>query len=197
MGREFTKWLDFKYERLSDFCFYCGKLDHAKKYCHAYLQKCDESLIPPIWPYDILLRGKENSSEKPLPLRYPHALAITIVDLDLSDLSQGGQMMNPFMTQSISFAPFLNSNMASYSCLSALRNSQSIMIPTLINPNNSMDCVSFGTTCNSSYSMSHSSHLASISTDSFIVSDSLALTNPELVHATHSLAEALPSLALG
>uniref|UniRef100_A0A803Q009 DUF4283 domain-containing protein n=1 Tax=Cannabis sativa TaxID=3483 RepID=A0A803Q009_CANSA len=30
MGREFIKWLDFKYERLPDFCFFCGKLDHTK-----------------------------------------------------------------------------------------------------------------------------------------------------------------------
>ncbi|KAM6582390.1 hypothetical protein CsatB_009392 [Cannabis sativa] len=33
MGREFIKWLDFKYERLPDFCFFCGKLDHTKRYC--------------------------------------------------------------------------------------------------------------------------------------------------------------------
>ncbi|KAM6577649.1 hypothetical protein CsatB_029486 [Cannabis sativa] len=37
-GREFVKWLDFKYERLPDFCFFCGKLDHTKRYYRAYLQ---------------------------------------------------------------------------------------------------------------------------------------------------------------
>uniref|UniRef100_A0A803Q2E4 Uncharacterized protein n=1 Tax=Cannabis sativa TaxID=3483 RepID=A0A803Q2E4_CANSA len=123
-------------------------------------------------------------------------LGITIVDFDLFDFSQGGQMMNPFLTHSIGFAPLLNSNMASISYLIAPKNSQSIMIPTPINPNNTMDYVPFGTTSNNSYSMSHSSCLTSISTDSIIVSDSLAFNNSELVHATHSLAEALPSLAL-
>uniref|UniRef100_A0A803QPZ5 Zinc knuckle CX2CX4HX4C domain-containing protein n=1 Tax=Cannabis sativa TaxID=3483 RepID=A0A803QPZ5_CANSA len=182
MGREFTKWLDFKYERLPDFYFYYGKLDHTKKYCHAYLQKCDESLVPPPCPYDLLLHGKEKSFEKPMPFQYPYAPAIITADLDLSDFPNGGQVMNRFLTHSIGFAPLLNSNVASISCLSAPRYSQSVMIPTLINPN---------------HTVNQSSCLTSISTDSIIVSDSPALNNSELVHAAQSLAEALPSLDLG
>ncbi|XP_060969593.1 uncharacterized protein LOC133036849 [Cannabis sativa] len=30
-GREIIKWLFFKYERLPDFCYFCGKLDHTRK----------------------------------------------------------------------------------------------------------------------------------------------------------------------
>uniref|UniRef100_A0A803NY15 Reverse transcriptase domain-containing protein n=1 Tax=Cannabis sativa TaxID=3483 RepID=A0A803NY15_CANSA len=133
MGREFTKWLDFKYERLSDFCFYCGKLDHTKKYCHAYLQKCDESLVPPPCPYDLLLRGKEKLSEKPLPFQYPHAPAITIADVDISDSPQGGQVVNPFFQLLYGFHP---SSQLSYGfgllfkCPSEL--CQSLVLPCLV-----------------------------------------------------------------
>ncbi|XP_021757945.1 uncharacterized protein LOC110722981 [Chenopodium quinoa] len=33
VGSATTKWIDVKYERLSDFCFYCGILDHTDREC--------------------------------------------------------------------------------------------------------------------------------------------------------------------
>uniref|UniRef100_A0A803NHN6 Uncharacterized protein n=1 Tax=Cannabis sativa TaxID=3483 RepID=A0A803NHN6_CANSA len=159
--------------------------------------KCDESITPPPCPNDLLFRGKEKPAEKPLSFQYPHPPAITITNMDLTNFPHGSQMMNPFLTQPFSFAPLLNSNVASVSCLSAPRNSHSIMIPTPINPNNSMECMSPAINCNTFNSISNIPPSASMSTDSIIVNDSPTLTNPELVTAAHSLAEALPSLVLG
>uniref|UniRef100_A0A803PAT1 Zinc knuckle CX2CX4HX4C domain-containing protein n=1 Tax=Cannabis sativa TaxID=3483 RepID=A0A803PAT1_CANSA len=177
MGREFTKWLDFKYERLPNFCFYCGKLDHTKKYCHAYLQKCDESIVPPHCPYDRLLCGKEKLSEKPLPFEYPHAPAITIADLDITDFPHEGQPSNSFLAHSVGFTSLLNSQMASLSNLSAHGRSSSVMIPTPMNPNLYVS--------------------QPVVTDSTIVSDTPASVTPDMIHAAHSLAAAMPSLGLG
>uniref|UniRef100_A0A803PA23 Zinc knuckle CX2CX4HX4C domain-containing protein n=1 Tax=Cannabis sativa TaxID=3483 RepID=A0A803PA23_CANSA len=67
LGREIIKWIDFKYEQLPEICYFCGKLDHTRKYCHAYLQKCDESPTLPPCPFTILLRGKEKPAEKVHP----------------------------------------------------------------------------------------------------------------------------------
>uniref|UniRef100_A0A803NK24 Zinc knuckle CX2CX4HX4C domain-containing protein n=1 Tax=Cannabis sativa TaxID=3483 RepID=A0A803NK24_CANSA len=185
MGREFVKWLDFKYERLPDYCLYCGMLDHTKKYCHAYLQKCDESISPPPCPYDLPLRGKEKPAERQSPFQYPHPPAITITDMDLAGFPQGSQFPNPFLNYPFSFTPLLNSNVASVASLTGTCQSYNVMIPTPVNPNLSLG-----------FSLSGSSLSAPLHTDSIIVNDSLSFTNPELNSAARSLAEALPSLIL-
>uniref|UniRef100_A0A803L340 CCHC-type domain-containing protein n=1 Tax=Chenopodium quinoa TaxID=63459 RepID=A0A803L340_CHEQI len=33
-GPSSSKWIDMKYERLADFCFYCGRLDHTDRDCN-------------------------------------------------------------------------------------------------------------------------------------------------------------------
>uniref|UniRef100_A0A803NK86 Zinc knuckle CX2CX4HX4C domain-containing protein n=1 Tax=Cannabis sativa TaxID=3483 RepID=A0A803NK86_CANSA len=185
MGREFIKWLDFKYERLPDYCLYCGMLDHIKKYCHAYLQKCDESISPPPCPYDLPLRGKEKPTERQSPFQYPHPPAITITDMDLTGFPHGSQFPNPFLNYPFSFTPLLNSNVASVAGLTGSCQSYNVMIPTPVNPNHSLG-----------FSLSGSSLSAPLHTDSVIVNDSPGFTNPELTSAARSLAEALPSLIL-
>uniref|UniRef100_A0A803QGZ7 Zinc knuckle CX2CX4HX4C domain-containing protein n=1 Tax=Cannabis sativa TaxID=3483 RepID=A0A803QGZ7_CANSA len=220
MGREFTKWLNFKYERLSDFCFYCGKLDHTRKYCHAYLQKCDESLVPPPCPYDLLLRGKEKLFEKLLPFQYPHAPAITIADVDISHFPQGGQVVNPFLSYSMGLTSLLNSHMASASCLSAPCNSASVMIPTHVNPNQGLaggffnpvnvsapspadginPSMSSGGQVNQegsgSIPMRYAPGFSSVSTDSIIVSANHSDSSFAFSNAARSLVDALPTLVL-
>uniref|UniRef100_A0A803LAK0 Zinc knuckle CX2CX4HX4C domain-containing protein n=1 Tax=Chenopodium quinoa TaxID=63459 RepID=A0A803LAK0_CHEQI len=33
MGQNKSRWVDTKYERLADFCFFCGRLDHTEREC--------------------------------------------------------------------------------------------------------------------------------------------------------------------
>uniref|UniRef100_A0A803LW54 Zinc knuckle CX2CX4HX4C domain-containing protein n=1 Tax=Chenopodium quinoa TaxID=63459 RepID=A0A803LW54_CHEQI len=33
MGQNKPRWVDVKYERLAEFCFFCGRLDHTEKEC--------------------------------------------------------------------------------------------------------------------------------------------------------------------
>ncbi|KAF4377141.1 hypothetical protein F8388_017545 [Cannabis sativa] len=40
-------WLEFRYENLSDFCHYCGRLSHIMNHCAEFLAKCDSSSVPP------------------------------------------------------------------------------------------------------------------------------------------------------
>uniref|UniRef100_A0A803P2Z4 Zinc knuckle CX2CX4HX4C domain-containing protein n=1 Tax=Cannabis sativa TaxID=3483 RepID=A0A803P2Z4_CANSA len=185
MGREFIKCLDFKYERLPDYCLYCGKLDHTRKYCHAYLHKCDESITPPPCPYDLPLRGKEKPTEKQSPFQYPHPPAITINDMDLTDFPHGNQFPNPFLNYLFSFTPLLNSNVTSVTGLTGSCQSYNVMIPTPVNPNYSLG-----------FSMTGSSLFVLLHTDSVVVNDTPGFTNPELTSVARSLAEALPSLIL-
>uniref|UniRef100_A0A803PJH0 Reverse transcriptase domain-containing protein n=1 Tax=Cannabis sativa TaxID=3483 RepID=A0A803PJH0_CANSA len=132
MGREFVKWIDFKYERLPDFCFFCGKLDHTKRYCHFYLQKCDETQTDPPCPYTILLRGKEKIVDKSMPFQYPHPPAITLVDHAAVNLHHPTRN---FLDNIISFPSFLTGNGSSGSHFLSPYTSSSVMIPTPLNPN--------------------------------------------------------------
>ncbi|KAF4375542.1 hypothetical protein G4B88_022189 [Cannabis sativa] len=118
------------------------------------------------------------------------------------------------------YTPLLNSHMASVSCLSAPRSSVSVMIPTPVNPNQGLvggffnpmvttsiatgatpapSMTSGGMVCSEgpgSLSSIFSQGLSSVSTDSVLVSANSSSSNPDLVAAARSLADALPSLAL-
>uniref|UniRef100_A0A803PE26 Zinc knuckle CX2CX4HX4C domain-containing protein n=1 Tax=Cannabis sativa TaxID=3483 RepID=A0A803PE26_CANSA len=132
MGREFVKWIDFKYERHPDFCFFCGKLDHTKRYCHFYLQKCDESQSEPPCPYTILLRGKEKIVDKSMPFQYPHPPAITVVDHAPVNLNLPTRN---FLDNIISFPSFLAATGISGPNFLSPYTSSTVMIPTPLNPN--------------------------------------------------------------
>uniref|UniRef100_A0A803M277 CCHC-type domain-containing protein n=1 Tax=Chenopodium quinoa TaxID=63459 RepID=A0A803M277_CHEQI len=46
MGGGATKWLGFKYERLGDFCYYCGRLGHNDKECsHVEVEDDDDGCV--------------------------------------------------------------------------------------------------------------------------------------------------------
>lgn len=53
-------WIQFKYERLPQFCFFCGILGHADKFC-AKLFECSE--VPQERPYDSSLRAQVGRSQ--------------------------------------------------------------------------------------------------------------------------------------
>ncbi|KAL2893115.1 E3 ubiquitin-protein ligase RNF19A [Bienertia sinuspersici] len=38
-----SKWMDIKYERLGDFCYYCRKLGHIDRKCDAINDECNAS----------------------------------------------------------------------------------------------------------------------------------------------------------
>ncbi|XP_021770736.1 uncharacterized protein LOC110734918 [Chenopodium quinoa] len=44
-----TKWVGFKYERLGDFCYYCGRIGHNDKDCDA--KDCREGDSPIVFQY--------------------------------------------------------------------------------------------------------------------------------------------------
>lgn len=54
-GRTTSKWVGVKYERLEDFCFFCGKLDHVEKECQRPVKNIsDDDMVYQYGPY---LRG--------------------------------------------------------------------------------------------------------------------------------------------
>uniref|UniRef100_A0A803QQN9 RNase H type-1 domain-containing protein n=1 Tax=Cannabis sativa TaxID=3483 RepID=A0A803QQN9_CANSA len=166
MGREFIKWLDFKYERLPDFCFFCRKLDHTKKYRLAFLPKCDELFSEPLCPYNILLRGKEKISKKSHPFQYPHHPTITMVNYQPVNLNLPPQHLS---AHSITFLSFLNLNANFTGPFVPPQSTFVIMMPTPMNPNTTNIAPSF-TRPNFDISM-RSSAFTSYSTDSLIVAD--------------------------
>uniref|UniRef100_A0A803PY77 Zinc knuckle CX2CX4HX4C domain-containing protein n=1 Tax=Cannabis sativa TaxID=3483 RepID=A0A803PY77_CANSA len=198
MGREFTKWLDFKYERLPDFCFYCGRLDHTRRFCQSYLQKCDENPVPPPSPYTILLRGKEKSMDKSGPFDYPHPPAFSISELPQQPFPLNQGMSNPFLAQSYTFTGLLNSTIKPSSFLGSPVNSSVLMIPTPVNPNlSTQGTSSFPEYITHMHYGSVPSHMTIAPTDSTIVSDHSDIQHPEVIRAARSLADAIPSLDLG
>uniref|UniRef100_A0A803P950 Reverse transcriptase domain-containing protein n=1 Tax=Cannabis sativa TaxID=3483 RepID=A0A803P950_CANSA len=190
IGREFTKWLDFKYKRLPDFGFYCGKLDHTRKYCQAYLQKRDENLFSPPSPYNILLRGKEKSGDKPGLFDYPHPPAISVSEMHPPLPHQG--TMNPFLMQPLSFTALLNSTMGQGSYIDVSPNSNVIMMPTLVNPNfTELAPLQTDASNTNLYLGVTSSPLVSIHTDYVVTFDTPGFQNPELMMVARSLVDAI------
>uniref|UniRef100_A0A803QPY7 Zinc knuckle CX2CX4HX4C domain-containing protein n=1 Tax=Cannabis sativa TaxID=3483 RepID=A0A803QPY7_CANSA len=158
MGREFIKWLDF--------CFYCGRLDHTKRYCHAFLQKCDETLSEPLCPFTILLRGKEKISDKSVSFQYPHPPAITLLDIppvDLNILARGS------LGPTIRFPSFFTNQVTSGFHFTPSHQSVVVMIPTPLNPNVGGMIPPFGRSGISS--SSNPSSFTSYSTDFILVAD--------------------------
>ncbi|KAI7988460.1 Uncharacterized protein LOK49_LG13G02233 [Camellia lanceoleosa] len=63
-------WVDFKYERLSIFCYFCGLLGHTDRDCDAKLSSAEGSRI------DVMQYGAWKENEGPLPsIPKPGALA--------------------------------------------------------------------------------------------------------------------------
>uniref|UniRef100_A0A803QGZ0 RNase H type-1 domain-containing protein n=1 Tax=Cannabis sativa TaxID=3483 RepID=A0A803QGZ0_CANSA len=166
MGREFVKWIDFKYERLPDFCFFCGKLDHKKKFCVAFLQRCDELLTEPLCPYNILLRGKEKITDKTQPFQYPHPPAITMVNYQPVNLNMPPEH---FSAQTINFPSFLSLNDHFTRPFASPTSTGVLMMPTPSNPNFPV-ASSQPTRPNFDISLRPSAFI-SYSTDSLIVAD--------------------------
>lgn len=55
-GPSTTKWIDIKYERLADFCFYCGRLGHVDRECQFHDDN-DDSKKEIVYQYHILIVG--------------------------------------------------------------------------------------------------------------------------------------------
>ncbi|KAL2940036.1 Gag polyprotein [Bienertia sinuspersici] len=53
MVRGVQKWVDFKYEKLSDLCYICGLFGHVAKDCANY----DEDIPENLYPYGSWLRA--------------------------------------------------------------------------------------------------------------------------------------------
>ncbi|XP_031099707.1 uncharacterized protein LOC116003906 [Ipomoea triloba] len=62
-----TCWVTFKYERLHNFCFFCGLLGHSHKFC----LKAREAAIPvELYPYDATLWAGGSSGPRPVGERW-------------------------------------------------------------------------------------------------------------------------------
>uniref|UniRef100_A0A803L0Q7 Zinc knuckle CX2CX4HX4C domain-containing protein n=1 Tax=Chenopodium quinoa TaxID=63459 RepID=A0A803L0Q7_CHEQI len=63
MGQNKSRWIDIKYERLAEFCFFCGRLDNTEKECHHKEQAKDaESKI--VYQYGPWLRDSPKKRSK-------------------------------------------------------------------------------------------------------------------------------------
>lgn len=51
-GKKSSKWVGVKYERLEDFCFFCGRLDHIEKDCqHPLVHENSDEVVYQYGPY--------------------------------------------------------------------------------------------------------------------------------------------------
>uniref|UniRef100_A0A803KPE0 Zinc knuckle CX2CX4HX4C domain-containing protein n=1 Tax=Chenopodium quinoa TaxID=63459 RepID=A0A803KPE0_CHEQI len=55
-GQNQSRWIDLKYERLADFCFFCGRLDHTEKECQ-YKEQAKEGDTKMAYQYGPWLRA--------------------------------------------------------------------------------------------------------------------------------------------
>ncbi|KAF4356798.1 hypothetical protein F8388_000601 [Cannabis sativa] len=61
------KWINFKFESLSNFCYLCGLVDHTYNKCTKYLMRCDNFLLPPLLEYKETLRATTPAHHKRNP----------------------------------------------------------------------------------------------------------------------------------
>lgn len=63
-------WLPFRYERLSDFCYHCGQLDHTISACSKKLREKPPPDSPPT-QYGPWMRG-QSKKQRQRPATHPH-----------------------------------------------------------------------------------------------------------------------------
>ncbi|XP_019154318.1 PREDICTED: uncharacterized protein LOC109150794 [Ipomoea nil] len=56
-------WVNFKYERLHTFCFFCGLLGHSEKFC---LKARNSTLTPEQYPYGVWMRAGQARGPRPV-----------------------------------------------------------------------------------------------------------------------------------
>uniref|UniRef100_A0A803L735 Zinc knuckle CX2CX4HX4C domain-containing protein n=1 Tax=Chenopodium quinoa TaxID=63459 RepID=A0A803L735_CHEQI len=55
-GNSSSKWIDFQCERLSEFCFFCGRLDHTERECNVK-EDCVNSSNEVVYQYGSWLKA--------------------------------------------------------------------------------------------------------------------------------------------
>lgn len=59
-----TKWIDVKYERLSDFCYFCGRLGHVDRDC-SFHERYEDSTEELVYQYGPWLHASPHRRHKP------------------------------------------------------------------------------------------------------------------------------------
>ncbi|XP_050207874.1 uncharacterized protein LOC126657251 [Mercurialis annua] len=83
-------WLNFQYERVPMFCFYCGIMGHSEKYCAKYY---DNPIPKEMLPYGAEMRFILKKGQKPLSERWlrnsgPVEEGIEVGDDDVDNLNE-------------------------------------------------------------------------------------------------------------
>uniref|UniRef100_A0A803PQN1 Reverse transcriptase domain-containing protein n=1 Tax=Cannabis sativa TaxID=3483 RepID=A0A803PQN1_CANSA len=93
------KWLNFKFENLSNICFHCGMFDHTLTKCVSYLKKCDEFAYPPPLHYKIPLKAPAKSNFKRNPFDLSNSHPLDELPISQSNVDQSlAAAVNQFLT---------------------------------------------------------------------------------------------------